>query len=224
VPPDQATDNRLDPFHDHIDEAAAILADLHSLNGNQVADEIASLRRREQDQLLAGLAALLLGSTAALLLARRLGRSITQPLRLLKDAATRFGADDLSHRIPVRGDDELAQLGTAFNAMAGSLHDSRAELRESEQRFRALVYHASDVFTVISADAVIRFQSPAIRQVLGTRPRRSSAGRSWTSSSPTTATPPGSCSSGAVGGRGRPPSRRSACGRSGTSRRRAASR
>jgi diguanylate cyclase (GGDEF)-like protein/PAS domain S-box-containing protein len=170
VPPDQATDNRLDPFHDHIDEAAAILADLHSLNGNQVADEIASLRRREQDQLLAGLAALLLGSTAALLLARRLGRSITQPLRLLKDAAMRFGADDLSHRIPVRGDDELAQLGNAFNAMAGSLHDSRAELRESEQRFRALVHHASDVFTVISADAVIRFQSPAIRQVLGYPP------------------------------------------------------
>jgi diguanylate cyclase (GGDEF)-like protein/PAS domain S-box-containing protein len=169
LPKDQVTDDRLDPFHDHIDEAS-ILADLHSLNGNQVADQIASLRRREQDQLLAGLAALLVGSTAAVLLARRLGRSITQPLGLLKEAATRFGADDLSHRIPVSGDDELAQLGTAFNVMASSLHDSRAELRESEQRFRALVHHASDVFTVIGADAVIRFQSPAIRQVLGYPP------------------------------------------------------
>jgi hypothetical protein len=68
--PRGATDNRLDPFHDHIDEAASILADLHSLNGNQVAEEISSLRRREQDQLLAGLAALVLGSTVALLLGR----------------------------------------------------------------------------------------------------------------------------------------------------------
>jgi PAS domain S-box-containing protein len=170
VPEDRATDDRLDPFHDHVDEAASILADLHSLNGNQVADEIASLRRREQDQLLAGLAALVLGSTAALLLARRLGRSITRPLLSLKDAAARFGSDDLSHRIPVSGDDELAQLGNAFNAMAGSLDKSRADLRESEQRFRALVHHASDVFTVIRADAAIRYQSPAIQQVLGYPP------------------------------------------------------
>jgi diguanylate cyclase (GGDEF)-like protein/PAS domain S-box-containing protein len=165
--PRGATDDRLDPFHDHIDEAASILADLHSLNGNQVADEISSLRRREQDQLLAGLAALVIGSTVALLLARRLGRSITRPLLSLKDAAARLGSDDLSYRIPVTGNDELAQLGNAFNAMAGSLDDSRTDLRESEQRFRALVHHASDVFTVIGADAVIRYQSPAIEQVLG---------------------------------------------------------
>jgi diguanylate cyclase (GGDEF)-like protein/PAS domain S-box-containing protein len=51
--------------------------------------------------------------------------------------------------------------------MASSLSESRADLRESEQRFRALVHHASDVFTVIGADAVIRYQSPAIEQVLG---------------------------------------------------------
>jgi diguanylate cyclase (GGDEF)-like protein/PAS domain S-box-containing protein len=164
------TEDPLDPFHDHIDEAASILADLHSLNGNQVADEISSLRRREQNQLLASLAALVLGSIAALLLARRLGRSITRPLLSLKEAAARFGADDLWHRIPVSGDDELAQLGNAFNAMAGSLAESRADLHESEQRFRALVHHASDVFTVIGADAVIRFQSPAIEQVLGYPP------------------------------------------------------
>jgi nitrogen fixation/metabolism regulation signal transduction histidine kinase len=176
--PQGATDDRLDPFHDHIDEAASILADLHSLNGNQVAQEISSLRRREQDQLLAGLAALIIGSTVALFLARRLGRSITRPLLSLKDAATRFGSDDLSHRIPVSGDDELAQLGNAFNAMASSLQRSRADLRESEQRFRALVHHASDVFTVIGADAVIRYQSPAIEQVLG-YPTEGIIGRSF---------------------------------------------
>jgi hypothetical protein len=112
APEGGATDDRLDPFHDHVDEAASILADLHSLNVNQVADEISSLRRREQEQLLASLAALVLGSTAALFLARRMGRSITQPLLSLKDAATRFGSNDLSHRIAVSGDDELASWAT----------------------------------------------------------------------------------------------------------------
>ena len=178
TPEGGATDDRLDPFHDHVDEAASILADLHSLNVNQVADEISSLRQREQDQLLASLAALLVGSTAALLLARRMGRSITRPLLSLQDAATRFGSDDLSHRIAVSGDDELAQLGNAFNAMASRLHKSRTDLRESEQRFRALVHHASDVFTVIGADAVIRYQSPAIKQVLG-YPTEDIIGRSF---------------------------------------------
>ncbi len=96
----------------------------------------------------------------------------------MKDAATRFGSDDLSHRIPVSGDDELAQLGNAFNAMASSLQGSRADLRESEQRFRALVHHASDVFTVIGADGVIRYQSPAIEQVLG-YPTEAIIGRSF---------------------------------------------
>jgi PAS domain-containing protein len=96
----------------------------------------------------------------------------------LKEAASRFGADDLSHRIPVSGDDELAQLGNAFNAMAGSLDKCRADLRESEQRFRALVHHASDVFTVIGLDTVIRYQSPAIEQVLG-HPATATIGRSF---------------------------------------------
>jgi diguanylate cyclase (GGDEF)-like protein/PAS domain S-box-containing protein len=40
-------------------------------------------------------------------------------------------------------------------------------LRHSEQRFRALVHQASDVFTVVDADGLIRYQSPAVEPVLG---------------------------------------------------------
>jgi len=40
-------------------------------------------------------------------------------------------------------------------------------LRESEQRFRALVHQASDVFTVVGTDGRIRYQSPAVEPVLG---------------------------------------------------------
>ncbi|HEX6675016.1 MAG TPA: EAL domain-containing protein [Actinomycetes bacterium] len=50
-------------------------------------------------------------------------------------------------------------------------------LRESEQRFRALVHNASDVFTVIGDDEVIRYQSPAVEAVLG-HPADSLIGRS----------------------------------------------
>jgi diguanylate cyclase (GGDEF)-like protein/PAS domain S-box-containing protein len=41
------------------------------------------------------------------------------------------------------------------------------ELRESEQRFQALVQHSSDVVTVIDAEAVVRYQSESVGRVFG---------------------------------------------------------
>ena len=62
-------------------------------------------------------------------LARRLRRSIAVPLLSLEEAATKFGSDELSHRIHVSHDDELGRVGNAFNIMAGRLDASRADLR-----------------------------------------------------------------------------------------------
>ncbi len=59
-------------------------------------------------------------------------------------------------------------VGTVF-----ILHDiterwqAELALRESEERFRSLVQNASDLITVIDADSTIRYQSPAIKRVLG---------------------------------------------------------
>ena len=53
------------------------------------------------------------------------------------------------------------------------IHDiterARAEraVRESEERFRSLVQHASDLITVIAPDTTILYQSPGIQRVLG---------------------------------------------------------
>ncbi|MBI5283968.1 MAG: EAL domain-containing protein [Chloroflexi bacterium] len=43
-------------------------------------------------------------------------------------------------------------------------------VRESEERFRSLVTNASDLITVIDPDTTIRYQSPAVRHVLGFEP------------------------------------------------------
>ena len=122
--------DRLDPFHDEIDEASSLLSDADALNVAQVASEIASLRGRERLQLLGSILTLLVGSALGFLLVRRVYRSISAPLSSLESAATRFGSDDLSHRVDVRGDDELARVGMAFNSMADSLHQSREELHD----------------------------------------------------------------------------------------------
>jgi len=68
-----------------------------------------------------------LGATAvALVLAIFLVRSITAPLRDLTRATQALAQGDLYHRVAIRGRDEIAELGRAFNAMAQALQEQIA--------------------------------------------------------------------------------------------------
>ena len=60
---------------------------------------------------------LLVASVLSILLTSRL----TTPLRRIAAAARKFGSGDFSVRVPVEGDDEVAQLAQTFNNMARSL-------------------------------------------------------------------------------------------------------
>lgn len=71
-------------------------------------------------------AIILLGGSAAAFLA--VGR-VVAPLRELRDAARSVSGADMTKRLEVRGDDELAQLGVTFNLML-----DRLELAFSTQR------------------------------------------------------------------------------------------
>ncbi|HWM22300.1 MAG TPA: diguanylate cyclase, partial [Ilumatobacteraceae bacterium] len=129
MPQDEYTDLALDPFHDNLDDGISMLADLNALHVVAVADEIASMRRTEQLQLVIGLVTMLVGVATASLLVRWARRSLTARLGLLEGAAVRFGSDDLSHRVDVGGDDELGRVGDAFNAMAVQLNKTQDELQ-----------------------------------------------------------------------------------------------
>ncbi|MFF5921778.1 sensor histidine kinase [Streptomyces flavochromogenes] len=58
---------------------------------------------------------------AAVLAALLLGRAVLRPVRAMTVAAKALGEGDLGRRVPVTGRDEIAQLGGAFNRMAGSI-------------------------------------------------------------------------------------------------------
>ena len=51
------------------------------------------------------------------------------PLRVLRDTARSISESDLTRRIPVEGDDELADLARTFNAMLDRLEDAFASQR-----------------------------------------------------------------------------------------------
>ena len=60
---------------------------------------------------------LMVSSVLSIVLTSRM----TTPLRRISDAAKKFGSGDFSARVPVEGEDELAQLAVTFNNMAANL-------------------------------------------------------------------------------------------------------
>jgi diguanylate cyclase (GGDEF)-like protein len=65
-----------------------------------------------------------------------LGRSIVRTLGRLAAAANALAAGRLRERVDVRGTDEFAQLGNAFNRMAAQLEQRLAELETERTRVR----------------------------------------------------------------------------------------
>jgi two-component system OmpR family sensor kinase len=74
---------------------------------------------------LAALAALLGAGATAWIVAGR----VLAPVREVTDAARLIGESDLSRRIPVEGDDEIAELATTFNEMLDRLEGAFAAQR-----------------------------------------------------------------------------------------------
>jgi signal transduction histidine kinase/DNA-binding response OmpR family regulator len=92
-------------------------------------DEInASPRLLRNRMLLFGLLAALVvaGATAFVL-----GRTVLAPVRRLARAARSVESGEYGHRIPRLSDDELGQLGRAFNAMSVAIERDRDQLEES---------------------------------------------------------------------------------------------
>jgi len=69
-------------------------------------------------------------------------RQVVRPVRVAAQTADRLAAGDLSQRISVRGSDDIARLGRAFNDMAGSL---QRQIRRLEDLSRLQRRFTSDV-------------------------------------------------------------------------------
>ena len=76
-------------------------------------------------------------------------------------------------RLRIGGEPHLAAMGVDISERK----KTKAALRESEKRFRALVEHGSDVIAILEEDGAIRYQSPSVERVMG-RPAGSRYGES----------------------------------------------
>ncbi len=86
------------------------------------------------------------------MLAYVFGRPIVRSLRELSDAARAVAQGDFERRVPVRGHDEIALLGRAFNDMASQLEqrvdelaEERARVNDAIQRFGTALAATHDI-------------------------------------------------------------------------------
>lgn len=88
-------------------------------------DETQLLNRLNRTALTAGLIA----GGVSLILAVMLAYRLLRPIRALTNAAEHLAQGELSQRVDVQGNDEVATLGATFNRMAGSLQQAEQSRR-----------------------------------------------------------------------------------------------
>jgi signal transduction histidine kinase/CheY-like chemotaxis protein/HPt (histidine-containing phosphotransfer) domain-containing protein len=90
-----------------------------------------------------------------------IARSISRPVRELSEGTRRLAAGEFSHRVSVRGDDEIAALARSFNAMAEELAQARAGLEQAvAERTRELNARTEDLAVALeTAEAATRARS-----------------------------------------------------------------
>jgi two-component system phosphate regulon sensor histidine kinase PhoR len=115
----------------------------------------------------------------AFLLALAAARRITRPLVALTDAARRVQSGDLETKAPVRGEDEVADLASAFNSMTASVSAMTGELQTAADEQARLVARLETVvnsmgdglIAVDDAERIVTY-NPAAAALVGLAPER----------------------------------------------------
>jgi diguanylate cyclase (GGDEF)-like protein len=84
------------------------------------------------------------------ILAWLLGRTIVRSLGELAEAAGAVSRGQFGQRVPVRGRDELATLGRAFNEMSGQLAAERGRVQDAVDRFGKALAATHDPYTLLN--------------------------------------------------------------------------
>jgi diguanylate cyclase (GGDEF)-like protein len=84
------------------------------------------------------------------LLAWLLGRTIVRSLRELADVAGAVARGKYGKQVPVRGRDEFAALGRAFNEMSEQISAERERVREAVDRFGKALAATHDPFALLT--------------------------------------------------------------------------
>ncbi len=94
-------------------------------------------------------------------------RRLSEPILDLKRLALRITQGDLSARVRYFGDDEVAELGLAFNNMVEKLADSFSIIKDEKRKLEAILGNLVDGILVIDKDLKIILVNRAAQDILG---------------------------------------------------------
>jgi two-component system phosphate regulon sensor histidine kinase PhoR len=111
-------------------------------------------------------AALALASLVSVLLCTAAAQVLSRALRRMTEAARRMAAGDLDVRIRPAGADEIAELGRALDAMAGSLASTLTTLRTERDLLGVILESMQEGVLVLDEDGRMILVNPALRATL----------------------------------------------------------
>ncbi len=101
-----------------------------------------------------------------ILLAIFLGDMLTRPLANLARTVRSFGRGEFEARATVTGNDEIGELGRAFNAMADDLVHTITDMRDAQARLAAIFENAAVGITLSDPDGHVIQANPAFLRML----------------------------------------------------------
>lgn len=158
------------PARDRIRNLAWVIADLNLKNAHfkdHGRDLLASEMRLMVFMLLAGVG-------VGIAFAVRLGRSVVDPILALTKGVRDMGRGRLGAQVAADGDDEVGELGRAFNVMAVRLHDYeqgfRAKLLRTQRTTQMAINSFIDPVAIVGMDRKVELCNPAAEDLFGLRP------------------------------------------------------
>lgn len=96
--------------------------------------------------------AILIALIATVILGYLLSRTITKPIKEIKEQAENITHGDYKQEVTIYGDDEIGELGKTFNLMAIKLSDAMHELNEEKEKLASILSNMSDGVIALDKD------------------------------------------------------------------------
>jgi signal transduction histidine kinase len=116
----------------------------------RTADRTAAVQRASSIATAAAIGALACSGLLITAFGAAGARALSRRLKRAAEVASEIAAGEFSARLPEAGPAELAELGRAFNTMAGALDESRRTLLEQNRRLEENERRKTELITIVS--------------------------------------------------------------------------
>ncbi|EYE88420.1 histidine kinase [Fervidicella metallireducens AeB] len=131
----------------------------------RLAMELNDIKDMQGSYLRLILIAMFVGVVVCSLLAFVYLNKITKPIRQLTSVATTISLGDYERRINITSNDEIGQLGHAFNIMAGRLEETIVDLSDKRTKLISILKSMDDGVIVVDNNEKVLLINPAAQKL-----------------------------------------------------------